>query len=74
MSLEDTKIDGMYAAVIPKFIDSLIRYESPLIYGDGEQTRDFTYIENVVSMNTKALTTKIRIALVSASILHVMTK
>ena len=28
--------DGMYAAVIPKFIDSLIRYESPLIYGDGE--------------------------------------
>lgn len=50
--------DGMYAAVIPKFIDSLIRYESPLIYGDGEQTRDFTYIENVVSMNIKALTTK----------------
>ena len=50
--------EGMYAAVIPKFVDCLIKHESPVIYGDGEQTRDFTYIENVVSMNIKALTTK----------------
>jgi UDP-N-acetylglucosamine 4-epimerase len=47
--------EGMYAAVIPKFIKSLIKHESPEIHGDGTQSRDFTYIENVVDMNLLAL-------------------
>jgi len=50
--------NGMYAAVIPRFVKSLINRESPQIYGDGEQSRDFTYIENVIQMNLKALTTE----------------
>lgn len=50
--------EGMYAAVIPKFVESLINKESPKIFGDGEQTRDFTYIDNVVDINIKALLTK----------------
>jgi len=49
--------EGMYAAVIPKFVQSLIREESPEIHGDGSQSRDFTYIDNVVEMNILALTT-----------------
>jgi UDP-N-acetylglucosamine/UDP-N-acetylgalactosamine 4-epimerase len=49
--------EGAYAAVIPKFVDSIIKKEQPLIYGDGEQSRDFTYIENVLQMNLKALAT-----------------
>lgn len=49
--------DGAYAAVIPKFIKSLIRGESPVINGDGSQSRDFTYIENVVRVNQLALLT-----------------
>ena len=44
-----------YAAVIPRFIISLLRGESPTIYGDGEQTRDFTFVGNVVSANLHAL-------------------
>ncbi|MBN4072117.1 SDR family oxidoreductase [Flavobacteriales bacterium AH-315-E23] len=48
--------DGAYAAAIPKFIRSLINHESPVIYGDGEQTRDFTYIDNVIQMNQLAAT------------------
>lgn len=47
--------DGAYAAVIPLFIKKLINHESPLINGDGEYSRDFTYIENVVRMNKLAL-------------------
>ncbi|MBB4091144.1 SDR family oxidoreductase [Salinibacter ruber] len=43
-----------YAAVIPKFIDRLLRGEPPVIHGDGEQTRDFTYIHNAVQANRKA--------------------
>ena len=50
--------DGAYAAAIPKFIRSLISHESPVIYGDGEQSRDFTYIDNVIQMNQRAATTK----------------
>lgn len=46
--------DGPYAAVIPRFVKSLIRHKAPAIYGDGSQTRDFTYIENVVQANLKA--------------------
>lgn len=45
---------GAYAAVIPKFVSALLRGESPLIHGDGEQSRDFTYIANVLEANLKA--------------------
>jgi UDP-glucose 4-epimerase len=44
-----------YAAVIPKFITALQRGESPVIFGDGEQTRDFVYVGNVVEANLFAL-------------------
>lgn len=46
--------DGVYAAVIPKFIKKLINDEAPTINGDGKQSRDFTYIENVIEANLKA--------------------
>lgn len=46
--------NGAYAAVIPKFIMQLMRGERPTIHGDGKQSRDFTYIENVVEANLKA--------------------
>lgn len=46
--------DGAYAAVIPKFIRQLLRGERPVIYGDGSQSRDFTFVENVVEANLKA--------------------
>ncbi|HAM64164.1 MAG: Vi polysaccharide biosynthesis protein VipB/TviC [Firmicutes bacterium GWF2_51_9] len=45
---------GAYAAVIPKFIKLLMNNEQPTINGDGKQSRDFTYIENVVEANLKA--------------------
>lgn len=48
--------DGSYAAVIPKFISSLMVGESPVINGDGSFSRDYTYIENVVQANLLALT------------------
>jgi UDP-N-acetylglucosamine 4-epimerase len=47
--------NGQYAAVIPKFIASLLNNENPVIDGDGLQTRDFTFIENVVQINIKAM-------------------
>ncbi len=43
-----------YSAVIPKFIHSILQSERPIIYGDGSQSRDFTYIDNVVSANLLA--------------------
>ena len=46
--------DGAYAAVIPKFLKQLINGEVPTINGDGKQSRDFTYIENVIEANLKA--------------------
>lgn len=46
---------GAYSAVIPKFIHQMKKGERPVIYGDGEHTRDFTYIENVVAANLRAL-------------------
>ena len=46
--------DGAYAAVIPKFIKMLLNDEAPTINGDGKQSRDFTYIENVIEANLKA--------------------
>jgi UDP-N-acetylglucosamine/UDP-N-acetylgalactosamine 4-epimerase len=48
---------GAYAAVIPKFIMQLIKYESPVINGDGSISRDFTYIDNVIQMNELAMNT-----------------
>ena len=48
---ENQKWDSEYSAVIPKFIKSILSGESPIIYGDGEQSRDFTYVKNVVDMN-----------------------
>ncbi|AYN05217.1 SDR family oxidoreductase [Flavobacterium sp. 140616W15] len=49
---------GAYAAVIPKFVMQLMNYESPVINGDGNFSRDFTYIDNVIQMNALAITTK----------------
>ncbi len=46
--------NGAYAAVIPRFIDALIRHESPVINGDGTNSRDFTFIENVIQANLLA--------------------
>lgn len=49
---------GAYAAVIPLFVKKLMNHESPQINGDGEYSRDFTYIENVIQMNILAMTTE----------------
>lgn len=49
--------NGAYAAVIPKFVMQLMKHESPVINGDGEYSRDFTYIDNVILMNLLAITT-----------------
>ncbi len=46
--------NGAYAAVLPKFIKQLLAGEQPTINGDGKQSRDFTYIENVIEANLKA--------------------
>lgn len=46
--------NGAYAAVIPKFIMQLMKGEQPTINGDGKQSRDFTYVENVIEANLKA--------------------
>ncbi len=49
--------NGAYAAVIPLFVKKLMAHEAPTINGDGEYSRDFTYIDNVIQMNMLALTT-----------------
>lgn len=49
--------NGAYAAVIPLFVKKLIKLESPVINGDGEYSRDFTYIDNVIQMNMLAMKT-----------------
>ena len=48
---------GTYAAVIPLFVKKLMAHESPIINGDGEYSRDFTYIDNVIQMNILAMNT-----------------
>ena len=48
--------NGAYAAVIPKFVMQLMKKESPIINGDGNYSRDFTYIDNVIQMNELAIT------------------
>ena len=50
--------DGAYAAVIPKFVMQLMKYDSPVINGDGNYSRDFTYIDNVIQMNVLAMLTE----------------
>lgn len=50
--------NGAYAAAIPKFIKAFVDYKSPIVNGDGEQTRDFTFVENVVHANHCAATTQ----------------
>ncbi|WP_432673074.1 SDR family oxidoreductase [Flavobacterium sp. SM2513] len=50
--------DGAYAAVIPKFVMQLMAHESPIINGDGNYSRDFTYIDNVIQMNVLAMLTE----------------
>jgi len=47
--------NGAYAAVIPKFVMQLMKHESPVINGDGSYSRDFTYIDNVIQMNLRAI-------------------
>lgn len=49
--------NGAYAAVIPKFVMQFMSHESPVINGDGNFSRDFTYIDNVIHMNELAMTT-----------------
>ena len=49
--------NGAYAAVIPKFVIQLMNHESPIINGTGDYSRDFTYIDNVIQMNEKAMFT-----------------
>lgn len=49
--------NGAYAAVIPLFVKQFIQHQSPVINGDGEHSRDFTYIDNVIQMNLLALST-----------------
>ena len=49
---------GAYAAVIPKFVMQLMQHESPVINGDGNYSRDFTYIDNVIQMNELAMSTE----------------
>jgi len=49
---------SQYAAVVPNFISALVKREPPVIYGDGEQSRDFTYVDNVVDANLLAIAAK----------------
>lgn len=49
--------ESTYAAVIPKFVKQLLQHESPVINGDGNFSRDFTYIDNVIQMNMLAMNT-----------------
>jgi len=50
--------NGAYAAVIPKFVMQLMKHESPIINGTGDYSRDFTYIDNVLQMNERAMLTE----------------
>ncbi len=50
--------NGAYAAVIPKFVMQFMKHQSPVINGDGNYSRDFTYIDNVIQMNELAISTQ----------------
>ncbi len=60
--------NSQYAAVIPAFIDALLKGKTPKIYGDGEQTRDFCFVQNVVNANILAATAKNKLMGQSANI------
>ena len=47
-------LENQYAVVIPKFITCMLKDESPPVHGDGQQTRDFTYVQNIVQANIKS--------------------
>ena len=70
-SRQDPKSD--YAAVIPKFITRILAHERPVIYGDGTQTRDFTYVKDVAAANVRAMDGRLKasttLPMVSRSIL-----
>jgi UDP-glucose 4-epimerase len=51
---------SVYSAVIPKFITRIMNNESPIIFGDGEQTRDFTYVKDVVQANIRAMESEVQ--------------
>lgn len=51
-------LENEYAVVIPRFITSMLKDESPPVHGDGLQERDFTFVENVVNVNMQAVTAK----------------
>jgi UDP-glucose 4-epimerase len=51
--------NSLYSAVIPRFINALVSGSRPTVYGDGEQSRDFTYIQNVVEANLLAMDAKL---------------
>jgi nucleoside-diphosphate-sugar epimerase len=53
---ENQNPNSEYSAVIPRFIFRMLKNQPPIIYGDGNQTRDFTYVSNVVEANIQALT------------------
>ena len=55
--------NGAYAAVIPKFVMKFMNLESPTINGDGSYSRDFTYIDNVIQMNIRAMLTENKVAI-----------
>ena len=61
---------SQYSAVIPKFITSMLKGNKPVIYGDGEQSRDFTYIDNVVQANMLAATADVPTGLAMNSACH----
>ena len=46
--------EGQYAAVIPKFVSLMLDDERPVVFGDGQQSRDFTYVDNAVQANVLA--------------------
>jgi UDP-glucose 4-epimerase len=51
--------NGEYAAVVPRFITKILNTESPIIYGDGKQTRDFTFVRDVINANILSTKEKI---------------
>lgn len=53
---------SQYAAVIPNFIKAALKKTRPIVYGDGEQTRDFCFIENVIDANLRAATTSAKLS------------
>lgn len=62
--------NGPYAAVIPLWVKQLIKQEQPIINGKGEYSRDFTYVDNVIEINEKAIETSSEILINNEGIVH----